>query len=76
MSMRSNISLSCPELQLRRFGDEAFYSSLLEATQSLSPKDLTALEEELSYYTRTGLVGVVMSRLLAGLASKTLALAA
>lgn len=54
-----------PELQLRQAGTECSYIALLKASQALTDEDLGLLEEDLSHYARTGLVGVHMSRLLA-----------
>ncbi len=56
---------SMPEIQLQEAGTERSYRALLEVSRGLSDKELDLFEEDLSYYTRTGLVGVYMSKFLA-----------
>ncbi len=53
-----------PELQLQEAGTESSYDTLFKASQTLTDAELSLLEEDLSYYLRTGLVGIHMSRLL------------
>lgn len=54
-----------------RIGDADTYGALLSASQGLSDKELKALEDDLSYYAETGLVGVQMSKLLSYLQSES-----
>ena len=54
-----------PEIQLQEAGSESSYEALLMASRELSDNELDLLEEDLSYYTHTRLVGVNMSKLLA-----------
>ena len=56
---------SMPEIQLQEAGTERSYRAFLEASRGLSDKELDLFEEDLRYYTRTGLVGVYMSKFLA-----------
>lgn len=58
---------SMPEIQLQKAGTKRSYRVLLEASRGLSDEELDLFEEDLSYYTRTGLVGVYMSKFLARL---------
>lgn len=53
-----------PELQLQEAGTKSSYDTLLKASRTLTDAELNLLEEDLSHYLRTGLVGVQMSRLL------------
>ena len=55
---------SVPELQLCETGTARSFGILLKASQNLSDKELKALEGELRFYTQTGLIGILMSRLL------------
>ena len=55
---------SMPELQLQEAGTESSYDILFRASQTLTDAELSLLEEDLSFYLRTGLVGIHMSRLL------------
>ncbi|MGR3514680.1 MAG: hypothetical protein ACU0GG_18120 [Paracoccaceae bacterium] len=67
MSVIDRTKPSAPECQLSKSGSPETYRVLLAATQSLSSSELTALEEDLNCYADTGLIGVVMSRLLVAL---------
>ena len=40
------------------------YRLLLRSTKALSNRELAALEDDLEYYAKTGLIGVTMSQLL------------
>lgn len=55
---------SSPELLLFGQGDARSYDILQEVLQSLSDEELAALEDDISFYTQTRLVGIYMSRLL------------
>ncbi len=55
---------SAPECQLSKIGTPSSYEKLLHKTRTLSDEELYALEEDLSYYAETGLIGINMSRLL------------
>ena len=58
---------SAPESQLRKNGSAFSYDILMAATQSLSDRELKALEDDLTFHAQTGLIGIQMSRLLAQL---------
>ena len=55
---------SAPVRQLSRPGTKSSYDMLLKATQNLSDNDIVDLENELNFYTQTGLVGLRMSKFL------------
>ena len=55
---------SAPECQLLETGTASTYGILSKAVRSQSDRKLQALEEELSFYEETGLVGIHMSSLL------------
>jgi hypothetical protein len=61
---------------LSRTGSAHSYETLLRAAQGLSDDELKALEDDLQYYAKTGLIGIYMSRLLAMLQPEDPALAA
>lgn len=67
MSLIDQAKPSAPECQLSKPGSPETLRILLAATQALSSSELTALEEDLNCYADTGLIGVVMSRLLVAL---------
>lgn len=56
---------SAPECQLSKLGTDETFSTLLRAARELSEKDLKALEEDIDFYSQTGLIGVRMSWMLA-----------
>ena len=56
---------SMPELQLQETGTEVTYDTLLNASRNLSENERELLEDDLSFYADTGLVGIQMSKLLA-----------
>jgi len=64
MTLTKNTSQSAPECQLSKSGTPESMKILLNSTQTLSDEELCALEEDLNYYSETGLIGVTMSRLL------------
>lgn len=64
--------LSAPECQLSKAGNERSNSILNRAIQVLEKKDLRMLEDELAFYSQTGLIGVRMSQLLGMLKSRIL----
>lgn len=55
---------SAPESILSRRGSEETFSLFLDAAHELSVDALTRFEEEIEFYTKTGLIGVQMSRML------------
>ena len=55
---------SAPESDLRKDGSEFTYSILNAAAGALSDKDLKSLDDDLTFYAQTGLIGVQMSRLM------------
>ena len=55
---------SAPECQLHETGTASSYGILSKAVQSLSDRKLKALEDDLSFYAQTGLIGTHMSWLL------------
>ena len=67
---------SAPESQLCTNGTALSYHILKTAAQSLSERDLKALEDDLTFHAQTGLIGVQMSRLLALLRQHTVSEAA
>ncbi len=68
---RSNLSRSsAPECQLLRRGTEGTYSLLLDAAHELSAKSLAGFEEEIDFFSKTGLIGVQMSKMLALIEAK------
>ena len=58
---------SAPESLLCMTGSAFSYDVLKMASQSLSDRDLKSLEDDLTFYAQTGLVGIQMSRLLTAL---------
>lgn len=68
--------LSAPECQLTKYGSPQSYELLLNSAKGLSDEALGALEDDLQYYSKTGLIGVNMSRMLAMLQTKGPGLAA
>lgn len=64
MSIPSANIPSAPECQLSKLGTEWSFDVMLKKAQTLSDDELSALEEDLSYYSETGLIGINMSRLL------------
>lgn len=58
------IQVSLPELQLREMGTADSFANLLRSTRDLSNLELIALDDELEFYARTGLVGRYMTRLM------------
>jgi hypothetical protein len=64
--------LSAPECQLSKAGSERSNNILKRAVQVLETNDLSMLEDELSFYAQTGLIGVRMSRLLGMLKTRIL----
>ncbi len=75
-SQPKETSKSLPDLQLCAAGTTGTYDILSQASRALPDTELNALEEELSFYERTGLVGIHMSKLLLLLRMETLATAA
>lgn len=73
---RKRTTKSLPELRLCEIGTNLSYDILFGASQLLLDAELKSLEEELSFYTRTGLIGVRMSKILARLQIETSAKAA
>jgi hypothetical protein len=57
-------SQSAPDYQLKKAGTLATYQTLLTATGQLSTSDMSELEEDLRFYSETGMIGIQMSRLL------------
>ena len=55
---------SAPESDLRKDGSASTYSILKAAAANLSDKDLKSLDDDLTFYAQTGLIGVQMSRLM------------
>lgn len=64
MMVTSKPCQSAPECQLSKMGNAESYETLLNKTRALSDRELRALEDDLSYYAETGLIGINMSRLL------------
>lgn len=64
--MRQNVASrpSAPECQLSKIGTPESYARLLLATRAMSEKHLQELEEDISFYEKTGLIGVRMSWML------------
>ena len=75
-TQHKEISKSLPDLQLCAAGTKGSYDILSQASRALPDAELKALEEELSFYERTGLVGIHMSKLLLLLRLGALATAA
>ncbi len=59
------LNQSAPICQLNKIGTDLSQGVLSKAIRFLSNSDLIALEEDLSVYDQTGLVGVRMSKILA-----------
>ena len=78
MKMTSNFqnTQSAPECQLNQLGTSKTFSILVKSLKDLPYSDLEDLEEDLSFYAETGLIGVQMSRLLDVLREKDMATAA
>ncbi len=76
MNCNSKPRRSAPECLLSRLGTARSYETLLKAAQGMSKEELLALEDDLSYYAQTGLIGIYMSRLLAKLQPETRPVAA
>ena len=55
---------TAPESQLCKNGTALTNEILNSAIRALSDRELKSFEDELSFYAQTGLVGIVMSRLL------------
>lgn len=55
---------SAPACQLKKAGTPDTYQTLLSVVNGLSKEDIIELEEDLSFYSETGLIGIQMSRLL------------
>lgn len=64
---------SAPECQLSKAGTDWSFEVMLKKAQTLSDDELSALEEDLEYYSETGLIGINMSRLLVLLQPKNAA---
>jgi len=64
MCTNYKLQKSAPERQISRPGTKSSYDMLLQATHNLSENDLVDFEDELNFYTKTGLVGLRMSKLL------------
>lgn len=58
------VSRSAPDCQLKKPGTPASFEALLLAVRGYSEIELSELEEDLTFYEDTGLIGVHMSRLL------------
>lgn len=54
-------ALSC---QLKQEGTPGSFEALCKTMKTMSRSEISDLEEELSFYAETGLVGIQMSRLL------------
>lgn len=65
-------ALAC---QLQQEGTRRSFQALCDAVDGLSETEINELEEELSFYTETGLIGIQMSRLMP-IISKKLAIVA
>lgn len=65
-------ALAC---QLQQEGTIRSFQALCDAIDGLGESEIHELEEELSFYTETGLIGVQMSRLMP-IISKKLAIVA
>lgn len=67
---------SAPQCQLNKLGTLETFEILVNAMKSLSKNDIEDLEDDLSFYAETGLIGVQMSRLLDELREKDTSTAA
>ncbi|MEO9825563.1 MAG: hypothetical protein ABJF50_14185 [Paracoccaceae bacterium] len=67
---------SAPQCQLNELGTADTFKTLVNAMKTLSKSDIEDLEDDLSFYAETGLIGVQMSRLLDELREKESAPAA
>ena len=66
----SDCRQSAPHCQLYRRGSDLSYHVLRRVAQAMPAADLASLEEELTYFAKTGLVGVHMSNVLVALGSE------
>lgn len=64
--MNQNVAFrpSAPHCQLSKTGTPETYSRFLMAARALSEKHLEELEEDISFYEKTGMAGVRMSWML------------
>lgn len=67
---------SAPQCQLNQLGTAETFKTLAKALKTLPNSDIEDLEDDLSFYAETGLIGVQMSRLLDELREKETASAA